>query len=436
MGNLWGKAFLSCYHNVGCVNLSLAFPNRFYLLLEYIQPTNLFGSNTFIKKQTHLQIGETSVGIQTKNASSQGNGVFSGWKCVGLKVIDIQGCRRINANPENPGEYPTVGEWWRWTLPKPCMDSDFCKQMQPTKIKNNSFLAEKVWENLFFVFFVWDFQPLEFFKLEKRHTSGWQSRTNWEEPPREVFFAKKNHLHGKDVITTSLFHLFRVRSIWVYNAVSIPATLLPRFFLKAFAKQNQEASDKPHSSWSAKGTCKKRAKSKKPWTWAVWDNVLKFILFFFSLLFTGDFCISFACHTNPEQKTNNHWSLVVLSPMIFFHRVLLPRFHPIVVCPWLELPINSDQMIIIQQLRSNSQVLWGSEDASFWLRFPFQQMHSLLHKIRVLSPLSPFWKKIGTSNWIQFHHTPHNRSYKNPPMIFCSRNSNCWSVLFFRDSDW
>jgi len=78
VGNLWGKAFLSCYHNVGCVNLSLAFPNRFYLLLEYIQPTNLFGSNTFIKKQTHLQIGETSLGIQTKNASSQGNGVFSG----------------------------------------------------------------------------------------------------------------------------------------------------------------------------------------------------------------------------------------------------------------------------------------------------------------------------------------------------------------------
>lgn len=180
------------------------------------------------------------------------------------------------------GEYPTFREWWRWTLPKPCMDSDFCKQMQPTKIKNNSFLAEKVWQNLFFVFFVWEISTTGIFQAEKK-THKWLAKPNklGRYPPGSFLQKKSSSWQGCDD------YLFVP-----YNAVSIPATLLPRFFLKAFAKQNQEASDKPHSSWSAKGTCKKRAKSKKPWTWAVWDNVLKFILFFFSLLFTGDFCIS------------------------------------------------------------------------------------------------------------------------------------------------
>ena len=88
----------------------------------------------------------------------------------------------------------------------------FASKCNQPKSKTTVFWPKKCDKTCFLFFSSERFQPLEFFKRKKRHTSGWQSRTSWEDTPREVF-CKKNHLHGKDVMTTSLFHIMLYPSL-------------------------------------------------------------------------------------------------------------------------------------------------------------------------------------------------------------------------------
>ena len=64
--------------------------------------------------------------------------------------------------------------------------------MQPTKIKNNSFLAEKVWENLFLFFSSEIFNHWNFSSGKKDTQVAGKAEQAGKNPPGKFFCKKKS----------------------------------------------------------------------------------------------------------------------------------------------------------------------------------------------------------------------------------------------------